>query len=153
MNEQEPDFNLKAQRRALDKMSAELTRKLEQMILEQDARVAEFNATNTQQAQLTAPYSATVPAETAPVHETPHSTATEQPLYTQPTPRKQKHVTPPPVKSAAQAPTPQHRPIAPPPLPTRATPKSTKDETNNSVGCGTMGVVLLILVFIIRSCS
>lgn len=153
MNEQEPDFNLKAQRRALDKMSAELTRKLEQMILEQDARVAEFNATNTQQAQLTAPYSAKLPAEPAPVYETPHSTATEQPLYTQPTLRKQKHVTPPPVKSAAHTPERQQPPIAPPPLPTRATPKSTKDETNNSVGCGTMGVVLLILVFIIRSCS
>lgn len=153
MNDSQADFDFKAQRRALDKMSAELTRKLEQMILEQDARVAEFNAANAQQARLAAPNTATMPAETAPVYDTPHATPTEQPQYTQPTPRKQKHVPPPPVKSAAQAPTPQHRPIAPPPLPTHATPKTTEDGTNNSVGCGTMGVVLLILVFIIRSCS
>lgn len=142
--ENEPEFNTEQQRRALDEMSADLVRKLDAMIAEQEERVLEF----AQQQPNNAP--ATYPAPEPLQQKQPEPAPAHTPLRA-PT---RHSVTPPPVKRAIPAPTITR---TPPPVklrPDKIAGKQAKaDEKENSLGCGTLGIIVLVITLLIRACS
>lgn len=143
----DPEFSTEAQSRELDRMSAELIRKLNDMIAEQEARVSEF-ATQHPNASLIMP---DMPHEMpAAIQHTQAASAPRKP---------QRHVTPPPAQKQASVP---REAAVPPPMPSpgsanrgqRMPKKETdKKEEGNTIGCGSVVVVLAVIFLLLRSCS
>lgn len=164
-DEEEIGFNTEAQRRELDRMSAELLDKLNYMIAEQEARVQEFSLR-----QVDAPQPSPTPMQWTRAAETQAAPPQPSPAVSystggkhaeDPAPRK-RTVTPPPAKQQQnrqpakqqqnrQTPTYQ----APPPLPHRSTPSAAKgkDKKESSVGCGTIALVIIIISVLMKACD
>lgn len=161
MNEQNQtthEFNIETQRRALDHMSGQLLDKLNAMIAVQDARVKEFSLQE--------------PAKTSaePEHwfhtNTPEAKPSQELVISYsdggrrgevPNPRK-KSVTPPPVTPRPSQPTAKPRPARQTPPPIRSnhnipTVPKNGDKKESSVGCGTVAVIVTIIIILLRACS
>lgn len=152
MNEEQPQVNTDAQRRALDVMSAQLLDNLNTMIAEQEARVQEFSRQQNSLSPLPAPESAPMVQPQASQPPAP----SEQVWH--PTPEAKKNqperrtVTPPPIHAQKKkAPEQQYR--IPRPSLNRPIPTDKEDEKENSVGCGKIAVFIVIIIILLRACS
>lgn len=180
MNDEEvPSVNTDEQRRALDVMSAKLLDKLNSMIAEQEARVQEFSLQQSSLSPLPmpemTPVVAPVPPQQvvqpqAPVRTLPQTPVSEQakPIGAETYAKMERHA---PVETTAPTPPPLHRSVTPPPLssqkkkaaeqtyriprPTlnRPAPAAKGDSKENSVGCGKLAVLVVIVIILLRACS
>lgn len=152
MNEEQPQFNTDAQRRALDVMSAKLLDNLNTMIAEQEARVKDFS--------LQAPANSSAEPGTWFRSDTQEAKPSQDLVITYsdganrgevPHPRK-KSVTPPPIPAQKKK-APEQTYRIPRPSLNRPTPVSKGDEKENSVGCGKIAVIVVIIIILLRACS
>lgn len=164
MNEEQPQVNTDAQRRALDVMSAQLLDNLNTMIAEQEARVQEFsrqqNSLSPQPMEEMTPVLPPTP-QTLPTSSvtpkadvTPEAKTWEQIPVTPvaPEPPARRSVTPPPIHAQKKkAPEQQYR--IPRPSLNRPIPTDKEDEKKNSVGCGKIAVFIVIIIILLRACS
>lgn len=163
MNEEEPQVNTDAQRRALDVMSAQLLDNLNTMIAEQEARVQEFSRQQSSLSPLPmeemtpvlppTPQTISTHSVTPKADITPDAKAWEQIPVTPVVPEKpaRRSVTPPPLhaqkKKAPEQPYRIPRPSLNRPIPT-----GKDNEKENSVGCGKMAVLIVIILIVLRAC-
>lgn len=141
MNPDEQHVSTEAQRQALEAMSADLVRKLNIMIQEQEQRAREFAATHhsmlpTPVSTFSAPQTPTAPQQEAPM-----------PVYTQ--------VAPPPLatrKSHTPTPAPDfettHRNTPP-----RATQPRKQEKEESNLGMGIIIFALVGIFMLMRSCT
>lgn len=151
MNEEQPQVNTDAQRRALDVMSAQLLDNLNTMIAEQEARVQDFSKQQNSLSPLPMPENTpTVPQQTpqVPVPTKPVWHPTPEAVKAQP---ERRSVTPPPLKQQKKAPEQTFR--IPRPTLNRPTPAAKGDDKENSVGCGKMAVLIVVIIILLRACS
>lgn len=162
----EPTFNTENQRRALDRMSADLLDKLNTMITEQEQRVQDFSL---QQNSLSPrPMKMEEPGIARTVTSFPQAKPLKTNLSAPPTdelvisyddginkgdiphPRK-RSVTPPPIKARKQ---PQpHYNVPRPPLPKGAMPMDEQEKKDSAVGCGTIAFAVFVIIMLLRACS
>ena len=140
MNPDEQHVSTEAQRQALEAMSADLVRKLNIMIQEQEQRAREFAAT----------HHSMLPTPAAP-YSTPQTTAPQQgspaQSYTQ--------VTPPPL-AAKQSHTPPPAPTSQPTrrnTPHRATQQKKPAQEESNLGMGIIIFALAGIFMLMRSCT
>lgn len=151
MNEEQPQVNTDAQRRALDVMSAQLLDNLNTMIAEQEARVQEFSRQQNSLSPLPSPESAPMVQPQASQPPAP----SEQVWH--PTPEAKKNqperrtVTPPPIK-AKKLPQPHYN-VPKPPLPKVSAAMNEEEKKESSVGCGSIAVIIVVIVILLRACS
>lgn len=127
----EQDVSTEAQRKALEAMSADLVRKLNIMIQQQDARVRAFAAEH---------HSTMPPAPQAPLLHEPAAEHTSAPAGTTP---------PPPTRPLWE----QQRPPArrtPTPPPAR---KEAPPQEESNIGLGMVIFALVGIMILIRSCT
>lgn len=151
---EEVSFNTEQQRRALDAMSADLVRKLHEMIDEQNTRVQEFAALNQAFSELN--NTADAPRQAFPGGQPTPSSPAETPApssHAGATPAARRSVTPPPIQKIKKAPRPQHQA---PPAQRRSHPGTgAKEEkkSESSIGCGTIAFAVFVIIMILRSCN
>lgn len=174
MNDEEaPSVNTDEQRRALDVMSAKLLDNLNSMIAEQEARVQEFSLQQSSLSPLPMPEMTPVVApvpQQAPVRTRPQTPVSEQakPIGAETYAKMERHA---PAETTAPTPPPLHRSVTPPPLSSqkrkaaeqtyriprpslnRPTPAAKGDGKENSVGCGKLAVLVVIVIILLRACS
>lgn len=152
MNEEQPQVNTDAQRRALDVMSARLLDNLNTMIAEQEARVQEFSRQQNSLSPL--PQQESAPAVQQPAPSSPVQTehvSPAAPKTASTAPRHARSVTPPPIKAKKQ-PQPHHN-VPKPPLPKGPVVINGEEKKESSVGCGPIAVIVVIIIILLRACS
>lgn len=158
MSDNTPQFNTDAQRRALDVMSAKLLDNLNTMIAEQEARVQEFSRQQTEAAKLSATpeqwYQTSTPApKPQPKLTITYTNGGKTEEVPPPLPQaRTRSVTPPP--AAAQKKKAPEQPFRiPRPSLNRPVPTAKGEEKDGSIGCGSIAVIVTIIIILLRACS
>lgn len=156
MNEEAPQFNTDAQRRALDVMSARLLDNLNTMIAEQEARVQEFSRQQNSLSPLpTEEMTPVLPPtqQPSPAQNKRAAVKTWEPSPAAPDapPPVRRSVTPPPVKSK-KLPQPHYN-VPKPPLPKGTAAMDGDEKKEASFGCGSLSVAIVVIIILLRACS
>lgn len=139
------EVNTEAQRQALDAMSADLLRKFNTMVKEQEQRAQEFSVLQHSVSHL--------PQTPAPVAPEPYRPAERKPAPEAATPlppipeaaqRKQRRQSPPAPKPAPKPPTEPHQP----------TPHKSPDPVKvNELSGKTIFIIIVVIFLLVRACS